>query len=78
MEDSTAEAIVLDEIEESIREYAFDGASGVVTRIVVVAEIMALGEEEPRLLEIYSPNMPTWIREGMLHSALYDPADPDD
>lgn len=64
-------------LREAIQSYAeelFDGAEGaIITNFVIVAEIAYADESFLRLLEIQS-DIPTWHREGMLHSALFDPA----
>jgi len=64
-------------LREAIQTYAeelFDAAEGaVITNFVIVAEIAYADESFLRLLEIQT-DIPPWHREGMLHSALYDPA----
>lgn len=64
-------------IREAIQCYVeelFDGADGaIVTNFVLVAEVAYADESFLRLCEIQT-DIPTWHREGMLHSALYDPA----
>jgi hypothetical protein len=64
-------------IREALQSYVeelFDGAEGsIVTNFVVVAEVAYADESFLRLCEIQT-DIPTWHREGMLHSALFDPA----